>query len=1068
MNETIETVSHQEIFKHSLDASEQEAVESLVAQHRNNAALTQQLAVDASRLVTFSDERLKQQAESGFFKRFAGALSGKNRQNQLQNQVDALQMQKFAWHYLKQLQQQNLINAQSIAVIRNNLGTMNEYIIETREFLFQAVDKINQRLIRVENNTNFHQWSLNIEVNKRRFKSMPKALLVLNLAYDFMRSHPGVMLATQDINHLIVTLEKLDVDCDDEVELLSFIIDLIDQIEASSIERYRDVIELSFEEHVVDSYFIQKNISGLAFNSLYYLSDEYDRIFDMISDGEVCDSDEKRERIISKFFGKAFSGLYTRYKMRDLVEEIIGGSLLTLDIYKDQNGLNALPDEAVEDEKNEVVALVSSLPDINSHTFFDTIDDPDTRHNYLLLFALCIENSASLNRQGREFLELLAHKARCPQVHTEIEVLADNPRKVQDCLPVLQELLKGDDKTYTWLLDMFYLLTLCEKPIESPHVLRILNALKPTQFKEQFPRVLTMLTERDEESILAAAEKLQQQTHSWKNVLHYRELRFEQVFSETRTQLSRISFDAVHLSLDLTMSTTKASDYSYFMESWDDSLLGKVSSKVGGTAYTLGRGSCLNSLNDFRNKIREFISAHSIILNMGNSMLTRWGFSSFKFKDESGYGNFELDNSATNEDWYDQFNHFERQLENTLTSFSEACSDVAEQLALFMSGRFDESVIERKEKQRAEHHEQQQLEKLVKQSVIIKKDGCDYLFSIEWNQLEHPPCDPEKVKDIKTDGITWLIVDYDNRIYRSLDREHWHNVCISDNDDSPSISKLDFVGGMWIAVAGYNEGFYFSRDALNWKQTNFPDVPGYGFTRTEEITYFNGLWLWHFKERKEYSYVEKGIIFDSTKTSYYDKIVVFCTENINNQWKRWEDTPNFSEGIVVESLQPLPGGNTLLAFCKYDWVYTTSKKKNNASSFVSYFIVGKGWRTCTWDCDDDNYDSPLITRIGQTLLCFYSNHVMKSDKNGYEWKLQSKDMRINACAHLQDVSLFTMRWGRETLYVSQTGESFAELMLEEGNWKHITANEQGILSVYSPNSHETFLRSGNYICQMKR
>ena len=51
---------------------------------------------------------------------------------------------------------------------------MNEYIIETREFLFQAVDKINRRLIRVENNTSFHQWSLNIEANKRRFKSMPK------------------------------------------------------------------------------------------------------------------------------------------------------------------------------------------------------------------------------------------------------------------------------------------------------------------------------------------------------------------------------------------------------------------------------------------------------------------------------------------------------------------------------------------------------------------------------------------------------------------------------------------------------------------------------------------------------------------------------------------------------------------------------------------------------------------------------------------------------------------------------------------------------------------------------
>lgn len=1066
MNETVEAAP-KEIFNQRLDASEQEAVEALVAQHRNNAALTQQLAVDASRLITCSEERLKQQADSGFFKRFAGAFSGKNRQNQLLNQLDALHMQKFAWHYLKQLQQQNLINAQSIAVIRNNLGTMNEYIIETREFLFQAVDKINRRLIRVENNTSFHQWSLNIEANKRRFKSMPKALLVLNLAYDFMRSHPGVMLTTQDINHLIVTLEKLDVDCDEEVELLSFIIDLIDQIEATSIERYRAIIELSFEGHTADSYFIQKNISGLAFNSLYYLSDEYDRIIDMVSDGKVCDSDEKRERIISRFFGKAFSGLYTQYKMRDLIEEIIGGSLLTLDIYKDQHGLKALPEDSVEDAHGEAVALVSSLPDIRAHTFFDTKADHEARHSYLLLFALCVENSQSLNRQGREFLELLAHKAGCPQVPVEIAALADNPRKVQDYSPVLQNLLKGDDNTYTWLIDAFYLLTLCQKAIEGPQVLRILNALKPTQFKEQFPRMLAMLTEQDEQNVLAAAEKLQAQTHGWKNIVRYRELRFDTAFSEMKKQLNSISYDAVHLSLELSKATRKASEYSYFMDGWDDSFLSKVSTKVGGTAYTIGRSSCLSTLNEMRKKISEFISAQSSTLNQGNRVLSRWGLASITFKDECGYADFELDNSATNEDWYDQFNHFDQQLGNTLTSFSEACEDVAKQLGLFMEGRFDESVVESKAKQHAEWLAQKQQEKLAKQSVTLDKDGCDHLFSIEWSQVEHPPCDPEKIQSIKTDGATWLIVDNANRVYRSLDREHWHTVRLSAGEDSPYISKLDYVGGMWIAVAGYSDGFYYSRDAQNWKQSHFPDVPGYEFTRTDEIVYFNGLWLWRFKERKEYAYVEKGLIFDSTKTNNFDKIAVFYTANLDNQWQRWEDTPSFSDGVVVESLQPLPGGNTLLAFCKYDWFYTTSKKKNNAASFVSYYVAGKGWRNCTWASEDDHYDVPLITRVGQKFMCFYSDCVMTSDKNGYEWKLQSKDIRISDCAHLRDMSLFSTRWGRETLYVSQSGETFAELILEEGTWKHIAANQQGTLSVYSPNKHETFLRSGNYICHPK-
>ncbi|WP_426780476.1 hypothetical protein, partial [Pseudomonas aeruginosa] len=91
-------------------------------------------------------------------------------------------------------------------------------------------------------------------------------------------------------------------------------------------------------------------------------------------------------------------------------------------------------------------------------------------------------------------------------------------------------------------------------------------------------------------------------------------------------------------------------------------------------------------------------------------------------------------------------------------------------------------------------------------------------------------------------------------------------------------------------------------DGVESAQSHFPDVPGYEFTRTEEVCYFNGLWLWRFKESKEYSYIEKGLIFDSTKTGNYDKIAVFCTANLDNQWQRWEDTPSLPEGVVVESL----------------------------------------------------------------------------------------------------------------------------------------------------------------------
>ncbi|MFC3034475.1 hypothetical protein ACFOEE_18365 [Pseudoalteromonas fenneropenaei] len=1060
MSEIIEAVP-QEIFQQPLNNAEQEMVEALVAQHKNNVVVTQQLAMDASRLFTCSEERLKQQIESGFFKRFSGALSGQNREQQLQNQVDVLQMQKFAWHYLQQLQQQNLINAQSIAVIRNNLGTMNEYIIETREFLFQAVDKINRRLIRVENHASFNQWSLNIEANKRRFRSMPKALLILNLSYDFLRSHPSVMLTSQDINHLIVTLEKLEVDCDQEVKLLDFILDLIDQIEASSIERYRSLIELSYGDHLADSYFIQKNISGLAFNSLYYLSDEYDRVIDLLSDIEVCDTDEKRERIVSRFFGREFSGLETRYCMRDLIEEIIGGSLLTLEIYKAVNGVDTVSNNSIED--TEPVTLISQLPDINDHTFFDNTEDKEAHYNYLRLFSLCIDSFASLNKEGQAFIELLANKAGCPQVMTEVAALANSPNKVQDNLAILKELLKNDDSAYIWLLDAFYLLTLCNTQIESPNMLRILNSLKPAQFREHFPYMLTVISEQDEEKVLAAAEKLQHKTNGWRNVIGYREFNFEKVFSDLRSKLRRTSSMAQDISLELAIATMKSGEYSCFMDMLDDSFMGRIGSKVGSAAYTLGRSSCLSSLNDVRKKVSKFISEHAGVLQQGNRELVRWGIPAITFESDSGHGDFELDNSTENEEWYEQFCHFERQLDNTLTSFSNACTEVSEQLEFFIKGRFGESVIELREKQRAEQLEQQRQEKLAKQSVIVKKDDIKYLLRIEWNQIKHPPCDPEKITSIKTDGTTWLIVANGNGLYRSLDRENWMKVELSKSENAPYISKLFLVNGMWIAFAGYSEGFYYSQDSINWKQSLYPDGLGYNFTKTENIVYFNGLWLWRFTVRKEYKYVEKGIFLDSTKTSTYDGVFVFCSERLDGGWREWKLLPNLSEGIKVESLQPLPSGNTLLAFCHYDYFYTKSKKKNNVSSSIRYYIDGKGWRHCTWDGKNDQFGEPVIINVGHKMLCFYRNQVISSDKKGYEWHAKTENIDLNDYAHLKDFTLFIEDGWKKTLYVSQSGESFDELFLGEGNWHNLAANEQGLLAVYSRSSHEKFLKSGSYI-----
>ncbi|MEB8681028.1 hypothetical protein P2G75_18505 [Cronobacter malonaticus] len=69
--------SQQQIFHQPLEGAELDNVTRLVRQHKANAAMTQQLALDASKLIASSQDRLQQQSGSGFFKRFAGAMTAK-------------------------------------------------------------------------------------------------------------------------------------------------------------------------------------------------------------------------------------------------------------------------------------------------------------------------------------------------------------------------------------------------------------------------------------------------------------------------------------------------------------------------------------------------------------------------------------------------------------------------------------------------------------------------------------------------------------------------------------------------------------------------------------------------------------------------------------------------------------------------------------------------------------------------------------------------------------------------------------------------------------------------------
>lgn len=1075
-----------QIFEASLEGADLDALNALVARHKTNAALTQQLALDASRLVTTTQERLAQQAGAGFFKRFTSAISGKTSENQAQNQIDMLRMQKFAWHYLQQLQQQNLINAQSIAVIRNNLGTLSAYIIETRDFLEQAIDRIDQRLRHVENNTSFNNWSLNIEANKRRLKSNPRTLLTLSLTYGFMRSHPGILLSERDVNNYLVNaLEKLDINCDEEVTLIDFIGDLIDQIEFSGIDHYRDMIQISFDEHIVDSDFIQKNISGTGFNALYFLSDHYERIVDLTSDHELANSDEARARIIAKFFGNEFSALATPYSIRHLICEIIGGSQLAVDVFKEAKGLNAAPEQVAEaPQQKERVALVPSLPEIQAHTFFDGKHRDESKQSYLLSLALCVGSSASLTPPALDFFSLLSAKAGHPGMEQDLVRLADNPRKLNEYQPVMQALLDDEDKKLTWLLDAFFLLNLAQEPIENPQVRAVLGILKPAQLKELLPSLVALIDESDSSRVLEAALKLAPFTQGWKNLVRYRELRFENYFGEAMKGLNATGWANVRIALDLGEVYRKGLEHAYFFSFSDGGLMSNLTDKGAAVICSVGRKSAIAGLNELRKKTKDFLSEHRSALDRANGLVSRWGIPSFEFKDEIGYAEFDLDNSAENEEWGSHFDRYYNQIQGTLDSFEQACNDAAEQLKFFIAGDFDQSVFALKEEKRTKYLSQQQQEKLEKQSVTITKDGAEHRFTIDWQQVAKPPCAPDQISHIETDGKVWLIVasiNSDEVFYRSEDGEHWRQIQIDTPQFKVWLDSISVVNGVWIIrnralrQGTRPDGIYYSSDAQEWRHHTGPGGAGNaslsmneGHLAYKNIIYFKGMWLWAVTQLQKYSYTEKGFFTDSTKTDSYNKTILFAAQTLGDAWQRWDQSPQFNEGVEVNTICSLPGDNALLAFCEYSSSYIRNKKKPDTPPFVMYFGAAKLWQTCGWDGSRRFYSStePVFVQQDDKLMCFLSGEILVSPK-GYDWNRQETRLTVDKHLALQGTSLVFDRNG-SAVYLSQDGKQFKELALDEGTWRYLAANQGGMLGVYYANKHEeTVLRVGRYICQAK-
>ena len=312
---------------------------------------TQQLALDATRLLSCTEERFNEYQGQGFFKRCWSALYGKTGEIQRANQKDLITMQKYSWRYINLLQERDLLLGHSLLTVRNNLLTLAINEEETRKEITRMAERIlgrfqdlEDRMKKVEAAITIHNWLLTIATRDYDEKYSPHFRL-LRLIKDFL------LLKETDWNiNEIRCIQKALIDVGlpwkREITLSDFINELIEEIECSNFSVYQDLLFVTFGKSggYIPESFIIENIAVPSFNSLYNLASNYSGTSSTIE--ILCDQlnitrKDALKKVLFTYIKKQGINLEIKLPLRDLAVEILSCMRLSQNLFNPANQGNS-------------------------------------------------------------------------------------------------------------------------------------------------------------------------------------------------------------------------------------------------------------------------------------------------------------------------------------------------------------------------------------------------------------------------------------------------------------------------------------------------------------------------------------------------------------------------------------------------------------------------------------------------------------------------------------------------------------------------------------------------------
>ena len=539
-----------------LSEGAQNELEKLVGEARRNSTEAQKFAIEAGKLFSVSANRLAEYKNRGFFKRCWYAVSGKTGELERANQSELMQMQKFAWMYLSKLQEQNLIQARAIAVIRNNLKEVQDEIGDIASQISIIVDKFDARLKKLENRTSLHDWLLHLR--NRDFCKNGLYLGFLQIVFDcisVMRNN-GIGFEQANIGEdLKVAMRQFNITVDDEMSVDEFIERLYSDVIKVGLDDFKKIVKIDIEGEVIPSDYILTNFSGIGSNALFAFEQEMSKNENLAL--QIPDENARNAIRLAAVKSVLTQGK-ARYSLPELGQEIVGVCLMAEDAYRAENGnpVEEMLGIGQDDpEEFDVSDILESYAEITQHQFAQEHSRLEDKHAYVELFAILF--AAMGGYQDSEYLNAIARFFGCSDsveaVKNISSALRTNPRSVniQNYLKVLNTA----SAQYAWALDAMMIGTI-DGAINSkvkPAVKTVLCKafkLPESEVLDFLEKAEQLVVERAVEKIKATISAIDERTSNWIVVTRFRGLEVDGGIG-TKVISSTSDGDAVIVGLDI-------------------------------------------------------------------------------------------------------------------------------------------------------------------------------------------------------------------------------------------------------------------------------------------------------------------------------------------------------------------------------------------------------------------------------------------------------------------------------------------------------------------------------------